>query len=102
MNFSSCARRIARFVAPAAPILLVLPAVVLAVEMKRWTWLPWIPAEHNVARYEVPRIVIALAALVAAVMVLMRTRRGFGVGLGVVAALAAGTVPFVSSRSPGI
>src|SRR5438034_1265086 len=41
--------------------------------MTQWEWTPW-RGGHNVVQYETPRVAVALAAAVAAVMTFSRTR----------------------------
>jgi len=74
--------------AVAAPVLLVLPLIVFGTELSRWQGFEWRRLAHNVAGYEIPRLVTALGAAWAAVLLLSRRSRALGVWTGVVAVLA--------------
>lgn len=98
LTSSAWARRAARFLTPAAPVLLLFPAVFLSIEMTHWDWRPWLDGQH-VRHYQMPRVAIAVLAAVAAALFPLRRHRRFATGLGIAAVLAAFTVPLAYARS---
>lgn len=90
MRYSVWMRGAVRVVPWFAPVLLVLPAMVLVRGMARWTWEPRFA--HLIDDYALPRVLLAIVSAAAALLYLLPNRRRFATGLASVAALVAVSV----------